>query len=389
MATMNKFKSAPKKLTVHQLAELKTGRKANIMIGPKGNRYIALEGVSADLLAHFSGTAHKKLIEEKGTVLTIPNGSKKAVLWIYKYMQAGQRDPQGLETFESLNSDVLVLLYKHCVSLEYALLQHRIYHRLKGSLIESLPTIQEVEQYQTAIPLLYQYAVQIIAVEMINPWTCDYTAYQELTETNEAYGKDLDEAIQKLLTTAIKRGKEYYACTKNPEVIWSKKYKDAVSAGKKPPKEPNLGKFTKNPVPSQAPGLFNNTKTEPRGAARNTPAIQGAKSQVPFMCYKCRGEGHLARNCTVKLEPKPAICYKCHEAGHIARKCTKVPPAPITKKPFTCYNCGESGHMARECTLLDRRHVVPVIEVGDFGGGLQTCDRVVRKGALTRTGMRI
>ncbi|EDU39566.1 conserved hypothetical protein [Pyrenophora tritici-repentis Pt-1C-BFP] len=344
MATMKKSKPASKKLTVHQLASLKTGRKANIMIGPEGNRYIAVERVSVDLLAHFSRTAHKKLIEENETILTIPNGSKKAIFWIYKYMQADQRNPQDLETFESLNS------------------HNRIYQRLKGSLIESLPTIQEIELYQTAIPPLYQYVVQIIAGEMIKPWTCNYTAYQDLTETNKAYGKGLDEAIQKLLTAGIKRGKEYYARTKNPEVIWSKDYKNA------------------NPVPSQASGL-SNTKAKHHDAAKNASSVQGTTSQVPFMCYKCHGEGHLARNCTVKLEPKPANCYKCNEPGHIARNCTKVPSARVNK-PITCYNCGE-------CTLPNRRRVVPVIQVSDFGGGLQTCDRVVRKGELSRTGMRI
>lgn len=320
---MASFNPTSKNLTSSQLAELKKGRKANFMIGPSDNRFIALEGVSVNLLAHFSGRAHKKLIEERGSVLTIPTGSKKAVSWIYKYMLAGQRDPQGLETFESLNSNAVVLLYRHCAFLDYAPLMTRIYQRLKGKFVQSLPTTQEIELFQAAIPSLYQYAVHIIASEMVNPWACDYTAYQDLTETNKAYGKDLDDAIHKLLTTRVKRGEEYYARTRNSQVLWSRKYLNAVAAAKKPRKEHKVRNL--------------NTKVDASGPAKNTRSGRGTKSHGHFTCYKCGGQGHMARNCT----------------------------AP--------------GH----------RHAVQVIEVGDFGGGLKTCDREVRKGELTRTGLRI
>ena len=63
-------------------------------------------------------------------------------------------DLQGLETFESLESNVLVLLYRHCGFVEYAPLMNRIHQRLKGKFIKSLPTIQEIELFQAAIPSL-------------------------------------------------------------------------------------------------------------------------------------------------------------------------------------------------------------------------------------------
>ncbi|RMZ66461.1 hypothetical protein GMOD_00001797 [Pyrenophora seminiperda CCB06] len=297
MAITTKLKAASEGLTVQQLAELKKGRKASIMVGPDGNRFIALEGVSVNLLAYFSVTAHKKLVEERATVMMIPNGSKKAVSWIYRFMQAGERDIEGLETFESLNSDLLILLYQHCAFLQYGPLMERILQRLKGKFIESLPTIQEIELYQTAIPPLYQHVIDIIASEMVNPWTCDFTAYQDLAETNKTYGKDLDEAIKKLLTAGIKRGKRYYKRTKDPKVIWSMKYMDRVLGGKKSLQEPNLQIVTKSP-------LLNDTNVKP---------------------------------------------------GQVAKLASTV----------------------------------RVIELGDFGGGLKTCDREVRKGEMTRTGMRI
>ena len=70
------------------------------MVGPHGNRYIGLEGASVNLLAHFSPTSQKMLVEERGTVLTIPNGNKQAICWVYKYLQNGEKDPQGLDAFE-------------------------------------------------------------------------------------------------------------------------------------------------------------------------------------------------------------------------------------------------------------------------------------------------
>jgi hypothetical protein len=80
------------------IERLKKGPRANIIVGPDGNRYIGLESASVKLLAHFSQTAQKKLVDERGAVLCIPNGNKKAILWIYKYMQFGEQDPQGLDT---------------------------------------------------------------------------------------------------------------------------------------------------------------------------------------------------------------------------------------------------------------------------------------------------
>jgi hypothetical protein len=69
------------------------------VIGPAEFRYIGLECASIKLLAHSSPTAQKKFIDERGSVLTIPDDSKKSILWI-KYMQAGEKDHAGLATFD-------------------------------------------------------------------------------------------------------------------------------------------------------------------------------------------------------------------------------------------------------------------------------------------------
>lgn len=68
------------------LASLKNGPKPNVIIGPDGDRFIGIEGASIWLLAHFSPYAKKKLLDERASNLSIPNGSKQTIQWIYKYM---------------------------------------------------------------------------------------------------------------------------------------------------------------------------------------------------------------------------------------------------------------------------------------------------------------
>jgi hypothetical protein len=48
-----------------------------------------------------------KLIAQRSTVLTIPNGSKKAILWVYKYLQTSEHNLVGMDTFEALESNAL------------------------------------------------------------------------------------------------------------------------------------------------------------------------------------------------------------------------------------------------------------------------------------------
>ena len=55
---------------------------------------------------------------------------------------------------------------------------------------------------------------------------------------------------------------------------------------------------------------------------------------LPYLCSKCKEEGHLARDCTL-----PDV--KCEEEGHTARDCSL---------PDTCRQCGQEGHLQSDCT---------------------------------------
>jgi hypothetical protein len=150
----------------------------------------------------------------------------------------------------------------------------------------------------------------------------------------------------------------------------------------------------------------------------------------------------MPRNCQAKIEDviektkrPPSKCYGCSETGHIHRYCPvnqsgnvnggedpQASSSPIRKantpESFWCYNCGEEGHISRNCTVQVAEEAVESIgatpptrdyagrnkhygraqhdrKIGaridtyDFGGGLKTCDREVKTGERTRTGLII
>ncbi|PVI04031.1 hypothetical protein DM02DRAFT_652048 [Periconia macrospinosa] len=73
-----------------------------------------------------------------------------------------------------------------------------------------------------------------------------------------------------------------------------------------------------------------------------------------------------------------------HKAAHITEAKARAP---------VCYHCKVAGHMARECPQRKKGNYhyrkSHVIQVATNGEGLRTCDRVVRKGEMTRTGLII
>ena len=428
---------------------LKKGPKANVLIGPDGDRFIGLEGASVSLLAHFSSYAKQKLIVERAATLCIPNGSKKPITWIYKYMRAGEKDAEDQETFETLAFDNLVLLYTHSAFLQYQHLMDRIVGRLKGKYYDALPSVDDLKTFSAFVPPLYDYAINVLAHEMVNPWTCNYSSYVELANADQTFSDALGAAIQKLLVHRIKVGTEYYERTANRQVAWSTQYYE--KAGKNGPSikqdkkkqgksKPNVKLPVAPDSKPQDPFALKEKKRrtrkpktkKPTGESEGIEAIQDVssgeakKSNAPpathqkktkrsaAVCYNCNEEGHLSRDCTTEKKSKrPApICYNCNEEGHLSRDCTVEKKV---KRPLpVCYNCNVEGHLARDCTLTRKedagRHVAEksttrdtagrnrhfrraqrdraaFIDVAGNGEGLRTCDREVRQGEVTRTGM--
>lgn len=84
-------------------------------------------------------------------------------------------------------------------------------------------------------------------------------------------------------------------------------------------------------------------------------------------CFECGQYGHLARECTFRLESLAEevneaeadanVCFKCQKPGHWARDCplnaamASVPPAGGDMGGDVCFKCNQPGHWARECPL--------------------------------------
>jgi len=305
-------------------------------------------------------------------------------------MQAGERDPMDMDTFEALNSDALIVMYKHCDLLEYEALKKRIFNRLKSKFYHTLPTVDETKLYQNAIPALYDCAIRCIVDEMARPWTCSYEPYQELADTNEAFGKALDNGLQKYIASRVKVSEDYYRDTKDRRVVWAMNYVEDIRAGRRPytkfsDRSSNVLSWKPQQQGKAAAGLFNNVKADANGVAGNIPALAAkhdkkyvSKTYTPFICHKCGGEGHIVRNCTTEIAAKSTatngvpykkpeqragpVCYTRKGTGHLSRNCpaeqSAAKPAIVTgllnkatdKRPLpVCFECGEIGHIARNC----------------------------------------
>lgn len=402
------------------LARLKNRPKTSVIIGPDGDHFIGIEGASIHLMAHFSPYAKKKLLDERASNLCIPNGSKHTIQWIYKYMQAGETDAHGQEKFEWLSVDNLVLLYTHSAFLEYTSLMNRVLGRLKGQYYDSLPTVDEIKTFQVCVPPLYEHAINILADEMIYPWACSYSAYSEFAMEDQAFSYKLDQTINDLLARRVEVSEKYYATTKNRQVIWAKQYYETVKTAKVGLKEQEVSKRVTVDCPIDLDSKPKDAAVKKERVGRNAKARNstnaladtmnnkdpssgghneaGAKTRKPkpanhFSCYYCGENGHIARNCTAKaaatnqaadaIKRSTIVCNNCKEEGHIARICNA--PAKVSEKTVRRDATGRNRNVRRpQKDRADRR-----IDVAGNGEGIRTCDREVRKGEVTRTGLII
>jgi hypothetical protein len=59
-----------------------------------------------------------------------------------------------------------------------------------------------------------------------------------------------------------------------------------------------------------------------------------------MVCFNCKKEGHMARNCT-----EPKLCKACGQPGHFYKDCTQG----NSNRNMRCLNCGENGHTSTQC----------------------------------------
>lgn len=346
----------------------------------------------------------------------------------------GESDPLGLETFESLDFDSLMLLCVHAAYLEYGALVTRVVGCLQGKYHDSLPPVNDIKTFASFVPSMFDHSVGFLAHEMVHPWACDYTAYTQYAAMDVTFSDKLEMAIQDLIAHRVEVGTKFYERNSNRHVQWSQQYYDNVAkvsgnsskqSKKKPTVKLTVAVHAKTGTTPATEKKRRGRKTKKANEGSQQVAYVGiaeaAKKKRPtkdFDCYNCGKAGHLARNCKTKIDKSPQrahrpalICYNCNEEGHLSRDCTVERPVVI------CYNCDNEGHLSRDCseprkadlrqhfantcTARDttgrnrnfrraQRECVPYgIEVTGNGEGLRTCDREVCKGEVTRTGLVI
>jgi hypothetical protein len=238
---------------------------------------------------------------------------------------------------------------------------------------------------------------------------------------DQKFCNKLEKAIKDLLAHRIKVGEKYYATTKNRQVLWSKQYYENLQRAKELSMKQDMSGPVVVSLPAAADSKSKNTFAKRSGwyakAKRSGKPREDTLSShvVPFQA--------LVEADSKAYSVKPVnrfYCYYCDEEGHIARNCTAkaaISAKGMGRSAVTCYNCNEEGHIARNCNVSRKAnnpdHVaakLPVrniagrnrnfrhsqrdrfanhIDVTANGEGLRTCDREVRKGEVTRTGLVI
>jgi hypothetical protein len=76
----------------------------------------------------------------------------------------------------------------------------------------------------------------------------------------------------------------------------------------------------------------------------------------PKVCFRCKQEGHLSRDCQAGDQRQ---CFLCQQRGHLASRCPQKQPKYPQKQPKypqkqskTCGFCGAAAH--KPCPLKMR-----------------------------------
>jgi len=105
-----------------------------------------------------------------------------------------------------------------------------------------------------------------------------------------------------------------------------------------------------------SPRVTTRFRSEPR---------RGGHEQTSLACFRCKAEGHIARDCTEtderirEIDPEGAgaqKCYKCESFGHIAKNCPNDPNNEEPPPKKNCFVCQSTKHLAKDCPEQQARN---------------------------------
>lgn len=190
-----------------ELAKLKSGRTVNIYLGTPGDEYIIIESAFVSLLCHYSGYCTKVLGSDGTTRLAIPLRDRNIILFIYRWMLAGEQNSpiKGALPFEALKLPDLISLYRHCIFLDYGSLMEKTTDRLEFKLKQVFPTVDQLRDILAfnPAPKFADTAIHAIARLVFRPICFDLSPFLRFVHANDGVEKALDNAVGQLRATQL------------------------------------------------------------------------------------------------------------------------------------------------------------------------------------------
>ncbi|KAH7136089.1 hypothetical protein B0J11DRAFT_565324 [Dendryphion nanum] len=368
-------------LTPRQLDDLKKGRRVNIYVSADENNFIGIEGAWVKLLCHYSGYAKEKLIGGKDDGLLVQGASKNVMQWIYRYMLAGEKDPEGEKPFEALDIAHLVHLYSHASVIQFQSLMDRVHGRLNRLIREGLdiPDAQTVRNMTMFLPALIEPVIYLIVNEFLQPfegpdWLQPYYTIDDI-------GPLLDSTIEAELKRLIDRSIWFYSqpgqqryskyldhhvynrrdvpvepVVQQP-VVKSIKLEELTQAVE-PDKNPRH-RASKNDVPEHHGVPVGMDKPINGNVRIKLPVAEDSKANKLVQLAEdlqnvgVKKRGRRARKPRKKRAPDLAITIQTNTTKNSATVPTHAHSLLLERdrSETICYNYSLKGHLSRHCTI--------------------------------------
>ncbi|KAF2805019.1 uncharacterized protein BDZ99DRAFT_501914 [Mytilinidion resinicola] len=394
-----------------EFSKLKTGRKVSVVVGDPGNQYIAIEAAYVKVLSHYSHYLKQALASDHSSRLFIPCGDKNVLLFIYRWMLAGEQNSNAKNAlkFEDLRLPDLITLYYHCVFLEYHSLREKTCARLEWKLKSVIPTIEQLSVILAYTPAVAESAVQAIARLFFRPVCYDFSAYLALASKDPEFGKALDVAIAQLKFSLVRQhnGRPQRRGRPNQvriDVVSLKRQsgpQQNINIHKNDKTQQEPSDFVTGPAP-KADAVVDATVSRRRRAKRTKPKAKGLAPAATQSQENAIATPQVALPKIGLSTPDPRKAPKNTdgEAGDAPDKgaaLNKSTPnhfrrgrAPSSRAPLKPVGQIPANYNNPNIAVVEhRRPRRRAVEVYRNGEGITTSSREAKPGEMTRTGLVI